>query len=105
MDMTKHIVVAAFSNDTVREMRIFLEMSCQEVFLAPGQKIELLAKETPELLPVTIAYLADGLQVFAHKAWDPEWMIRFEGKLIKPGYPTLLSGILVAQGNTLSRSE
>ena len=98
MAATEHIVVAEFTNDTESEMRISLEMTCEEVFLAPGQHIELLAKPSELLLPLTIAYLSDGLQVFPHKEWDPDWMIRFEGNLIKPQYPTRLSGVLAATG-------
>jgi hypothetical protein len=98
MDTSQHIVVAAFTNDTSHEMRIFLEMTCEEVLLAPGHHIELLASASPDLLPITIAYLSDGLQVFPHKEFDPQWMIRFEGKLIRPQYPTRLSGIMTAQG-------
>jgi hypothetical protein len=98
MTANEHVVVAEFTNDTPSEMRIFLEMTCEEIFLAPGQHIELLAKPSEHLLPLTIAYKPDGLQVFPHKEWDPDWMIRFEGKLIKPQYPTRLSGILIASG-------
>ena len=97
MNQSDHIVVAEFKNDTATEMRIFLEMTCEEIYLEPGQHIELLAKPTAGLLPITIAYLSDGLQVFPHKEFDPDWMIRFEGKLIKPQYPTRLSGVFTAR--------
>lgn len=91
MNSEEHIVVACFSNDTPAEMRIFLEMTCEEIFLSPGHQIELLARPSEDLLPLTIAWIDDGLQVFPHKEWDPDWMIRFEGQLIKPQYPTRLS--------------
>jgi hypothetical protein len=104
MTAAEHVVVAEFTNDTQSEMRIFLEMTCEEVFLAPGQHIELLARPSEHLLPLTIAYLSDGIQVFPHKEWDPDWMIRFEGKLIKPEYPTRLTGIMRASGPSSQRS-
>jgi hypothetical protein len=97
MSQSDHIVVAEFKNDTVTEMRIFLEMTCEEIYLAPGQHIELLARPT-DLLPITIVYLSDGLQVFPHKEFDPDWMIRFEGKVLKPQYPTRLSGVIAERG-------
>jgi len=98
MSLSEHIVVAEFTNDTTTEMCIFLEMTCEEVYLAPGHHIELLARPSDGLLPITIAYLPDGLQVFPHKEFDPDWMIRFEGKMLKPQYPTRLSGVIAARG-------
>ena len=98
MPTTEHVVVAEFTNDTQSEMRLFLEMTCEEIFLAPGQHIELLAKPSAHLLPLTFAYLKDGIQVFPHKEWDPDWMIR-KGRLIKPQFPTRLSGLVTASGD------
>ena len=94
--MNTHIVVAEFTNDSPKEMRIFLEMTCEEIFLAPGHHIELLARPSAGLLPITVAYLEDGLQVFPNREFDPDWMIRFEGRVFKPEYPTRLSGVLIA---------
>lgn len=96
MSESTHIVVAEFTNDTTSEMRIFLEMTCEEIYLAPGHHIELLARPSDGLRPITVAYLKDGLQVFPNREFDPDWMIRFEGKVFKPGYPTKLAGVLVA---------
>lgn len=86
-----YLVVAEFTNDGDQEMRIFLEMTCEEIFVPVGQTIELLARPSEDLLPITVAYLRDRLQVFACREFDPDWHIRFNGVLLKPGYPTRLS--------------
>lgn len=91
MNPSQYPIVAELKNDTSREMRIFLELTCEEVFLPPGQKIQLLAKPTDGLAPIVINYIDDGLQIFAQDEFDPDWHIRFMGKIIKPGYPTRLS--------------
>lgn len=91
MNPTDYIIVAEFANDTTSEMRIFLEMSCEEIFLSPGHRIELLAKSSDNLLPITIEYISGGLQVFPNREFDPDWHIRFKGEIIKPQYPTRLS--------------
>lgn len=98
MDPTQYTVVAEFINDGEREMRIFLEMTCEEVFVAVGQKVQLLARPADGLLPITVAYLQDGLQVFPHQEFDPDWHIRFNGVLMKPGYPTRLSDVEAVVG-------
>jgi hypothetical protein len=91
MSSDEYVIVAEFTNETSNEMRIFLEMSCEEVFLSPGHHVELLAKPMAGLLPITISYNVDGLQVFPNRAFDPDWHLRFKGQLIKPQYPTRLS--------------
>jgi len=91
MNPSEYQVVGVFTNDTKGDMRIFLEMTCEEVFLAPGNSIELLARPTADLRPITVSYLEDGLQIFAHREWDPDWHIRFKNKILKPAYPTRLS--------------
>lgn len=89
MKLDDYVVVGNFSNDTTTDMRIFLEMTW-EIFLSPGYAIELLAKKSDGLLPVTVAYVDDGLQIFANKEFDVDWHVRFDGKILKPGYPTRL---------------
>lgn len=86
-----YVVVHEVVNDTPREMRVFLEMTCEEIFLSPGQQMQLLARPSEDLLPITVAPLKDGLQIFPNRQFDPDWHIRFKGKLIKPGYPTRLA--------------
>lgn len=86
-----YVVVGEFRNDTSREMRLYLEMLGEEVVLSPGHSVELLAMSDPDLLPLTIAYVDDGLQIHPHRVPDPYWHIRFNGRLLRPGHPTVLS--------------
>jgi hypothetical protein len=72
-------------------MSLYLEMTCEEVVLAPDQGVELLAKPDPDLLPLTTDLVDGGIQIHSCRVFDPDWYIRFNGKLIKPGYPTRLS--------------
>ena len=91
MHPSQYTVVAEFRNDTPAEIHLYLEVLCEEVVLAPGHAIQLLARPDPGLLPLAIDMVADGLQVFACRVGDPDWHIRFKGKLIKPAYPTRLA--------------
>ena len=91
MQPSDYLVVGQFRNDTPGEIRLLLEMTCEEVILSPGHTVELLARPHPDLLPLTIDVIADGLQVFPYRVADPDWHIRFKAKLIKPAYPTRLS--------------
>lgn len=84
MNIADYIVVAEFKNDSPSEMFIFLEMTCEEIYLAPGHHIELLAKNTETLLPISVFYVVGGLQVFPKQEFDPDWYIRFKGKILKP---------------------
>ncbi|RZI59478.1 MAG: hypothetical protein EOP37_11360 [Rubrivivax sp.] len=84
------ISVGFFRNDTDRPMVLYLEMLAEEVHLSPGDAVELLAVADPDLLPLTIDMVDDGLQIHAHKAIDPRWHVRFEGRLIPAGWPTKL---------------
>ena len=54
MHPSRYPTVGVFRNDTKGEMRLFLEMIPEEVVLSPGHSVELLAKPTPGLLPLTI---------------------------------------------------
>ena len=83
-----HITVATFSNGTAGEMRIYLEMVGDEVVLSPGHEIDLLAKHSEALLPVTVVYHSDGVQVYAHREPDPDWHFRFHGRVYSAGSPT-----------------
>jgi hypothetical protein len=91
MSPSEYIVVGEFSNDTAKEMKLYLEMRCEEVVLSPGHSIQLLAMPSPNLLPLAIGYVEGGLQIYPHKEADPDWHVRFKGKLIRAGHPTLLS--------------
>ncbi len=85
-----YIVVHDVTNDTPSDMRVFLEMTCEEIYLAPGHSMQLLARPSESLLPLTVKALKDGLQIFPNRQFDPDWHVRFRGQLIKPGYPTRL---------------
>lgn len=85
------VVVAEFCNDTQQEMTLYLEMLGEEVIMSPGHTVELLAKDTNDLLPLTIGYVERGIQVHPYKELDPDWHVRFNGKLIRAGHPTILA--------------
>lgn len=91
MNPSEYPVVGEFSNDTTEEMRLYLEMLGEEVVLSPAHSIQLLAMPSPDLLPLTIGYVKGGLQIHPYKEADPDWHVRFKGKVIRAGHPTLLS--------------
>ena len=86
----KYTSVGIISNNTEAEITVCLEVDCEEIRVAPGLSFELLIEEKPEALPVTINYFNGGLQIYPHRS-DPEWLIVFNGKQIKPSYPTILA--------------
>jgi hypothetical protein len=92
MQPSEYPTVAEIGNDTSTELRCFLEMTCEEIFLPPGERFELLARPSAGLLPISIHQTDDGLQIFPHKEFDPDWHIRYKGKVLKPGFPTYLAG-------------
>jgi hypothetical protein len=85
------VTVGRFKNGTERDMRLFLEMLGAEVVISPGQSVELLARPSEGLLPVTIDYVDGGLQIHPHQEFDPDWHVLFKGKLLQAGFPTVLS--------------
>jgi hypothetical protein len=91
MNPSEYILVGKFSNNTATEMGLYLEMLCEEIVLSPGHTVELFAKQSIDLLPLTINYVEGGLQIYPFKEFDPDWHIRFKGKMIRAGYPTILS--------------
>jgi len=72
-------------------MSLHLEMLGEEVILAPGHEVELLALPLEGLLPIAVAYVQGGIQVHPHKEFDPDWHVRFRGQLIRAGQPTVLT--------------
>ncbi len=68
-----------------------MELLGAEVVMSPNHIVELLAETGENLAPVTIEYVDDGLQIYPHKEFDPNWHLVFNGKLIPVGYPTILS--------------
>jgi len=83
--------VGKFKNETAVTMTLYLEMVPEEVILEPGDEVELLARPSNELLPLDVAPVKGGLHIHAHKEWDPDWHVRFRGRVIKAGAPTRLS--------------
>ena len=85
------VVAGAFTNDTSLEMWLFLEMLGEEIVMAPGHSVELMASDTSDLLPITVSYVEGGLLIHPHKEFDPNWHVRFNGKTLRAGHPTVLS--------------
>ena len=88
-----YISVGIFANEADEEMIVCLEMLCEEIYVAPGLSLELLIEERPNVLPISINFLKNALQIYPHQDC-PEWLIIFNGQRIKPDYPTVLSGYL-----------
>lgn len=82
--------VASFSNGTSSDLHLYLEMVPEEVILSPGHTIDLLARPSKDLLPLTIDPVDGGLQIYACREFDPDWHVRFNGKVIKADHPTRL---------------
>jgi hypothetical protein len=91
MSPSQYPVVGHYRNDTQIAMSIHLEMVPVEVVLSPGHEIELLARPSPDLLPLTVDVVRGGLQIHACHDWDPDWHVRFNGRVIKVGCPTVLA--------------
>jgi hypothetical protein len=85
----KYKTVGIFSNETKEDMTLCLEMSCEEVILSPGHKVELLIENLEECFPVNVLYHSDALQVYPSGGF-PKWLIKFNGKELIPDWPTKL---------------
>lgn len=81
------VSVAIISNDTSRDMRLHLEATGDEVVLSPGHKIELLAQSSDEIYPLAINYFDGGMQIYANLDPDPDWHIKFNGRVYSAGRP------------------
>jgi hypothetical protein len=88
---SQYPTIAKFRNKSGAEMRLYLEMLGAEVVLGPGHSVELLARPSEGLLPITVDYVDGGLQIHPHKEFDPDWHVRFKGNVIPAGWPTILS--------------
>lgn len=91
MDPTDYPVVAAFGNDTTENISLHLEMLAEEVILAPGHRVELMARPSPDLLPISVHQVEGGLQVFPNREFDPNWHVRFNGRVIRAAHPLRLA--------------
>lgn len=90
MEPSEYPTVGSFSNDTSSDLCLYLEMVPEEVILSPGHSVELLAKPTDDLLPLTVECVDGGFQIHLFRGFDPDWYVRFKGKLIKVACPTCL---------------
>lgn len=90
MDPSAYPTVWAIANDTSSDLCLHLEMIPEEVILSPGHSVELLARPTEGLLPLTIEHVPNGFQIHSCREFDPDWHVRFNGKLIKASSPTVL---------------
>lgn len=63
-------------------MSLYLEMIPEEVVLSPGHSVELVARPTVDLLPLTIDEVEGGLQIHACREFDPDWHVRFRGRTV-----------------------
>jgi hypothetical protein len=77
-----YVIVGEFCNETQSDLSLFLELVPEQVVLSPGHSVELLAKPSDDLLPLTINLVEGGLQIYAHKEYVPDWHVRFNGKVI-----------------------
>lgn len=91
MTPNNYPVVGTFKNETNAEMTLYLEMVPEEVTLSPGDEVELLARPSEGLLPLEVERVENGFHIHAHKEWDPDWHVRFRGKVIKARTPTHLA--------------
>lgn len=86
----KYKSVGIFSNETDQEMIVCLELYCEEIYVSPKQSFELFIEDTEDALPVTINFWKNVLQIYPNRG-NSEWLIVFNGKKIKPSYPTILN--------------
>jgi len=91
MDPNEYSTVASFRNDTDSDISLHLEMLAQEVILGPGHAVELLARSSQDLQPISIHQVQGGMQVFPHKEFDPDWHVRFNGKVLRARHPLRLA--------------
>ena len=93
MEPDKYLTVASFGNDTDKDITLYLEMMCEEVVLSPGHQIDLLAKPSPDLLPIAIHQVAEGMQVFpigsSTRTGTCGSVARSFGRGIRCAWPTL----------------
>ncbi|WP_349745322.1 hypothetical protein [Roseateles cavernae] len=90
MNPSEYPIVGSFKNETTSDLTLHLELIPEEVILAPGHSVDLVAKPTDDLLPLSIEPVDGGYQIHACRAFDPDWHVRFNGKLLKAGNPTRL---------------
>jgi hypothetical protein len=85
MDDSEFVEVAHFRNGKKVDVRMYLEMIGDELILPPGYEIDLLARPSPNLLPIYVVCWEDGLQIYPFREPDPDWHFRFEGSIYSAG--------------------
>ena len=91
MNPSDYPIAAMFGHDTSQDISLHLEMLAEEVILAPGHRVELLARPSAGLLPISVLQVEGGLQVLPNKEFDPDWHVRFKGQVIRAGHPLRLT--------------
>jgi hypothetical protein len=94
-----HPVVLELENHGDSDMEVWLEMVPEGVILAPGHRIQLLARPDEDLLPLDIARTPTGWVIHARAAWDPDWHVRFKGHVLKPASPSRLADFEDIEGD------
>jgi len=92
-------VVLELENHGESDMEVWLEMVPEGVILAPGHRIQLLARPDEDLLPLDIARTPKGWVIHAHRSFDPDWHVRFKGHLLKPASPSRLADFEDIEGD------
>ena len=87
---SEYPVVGTIKNDTASEMMLYLEMIPDLVILSPGDEVELLARPSDCLLPLSVERVEDGFHIHAYVDADPDWHVRYRGLVIKAEHPTRL---------------
>lgn len=91
MNPIEYPTVACFGNDTGKDISLHLEMLAEEVIVSPGHTVELLARPSPDLLPISVHQVDGGMQIHPHKEFDPDWHVRFNGKILRAQHPLRLA--------------
>jgi hypothetical protein len=86
-----YVTAGEFRNDAGEDLVLCLEIFGEEVILSPGHVVELLVPPDPGLLPLEVERGPEGITICANGSGDPDWHLRFNGQILKPGYPTRLA--------------
>lgn len=81
-----------FDNSSDHDISISLELSCEEIIMSPGHKLELLIPDYIGDVPPCIIFWESGIQVYP-PGQSSEWLIKFNGNTYLPGCPTILKNL------------
>ena len=90
MSPKNYPVVGTFKKETNAEIKLYLEMIPEMVILSPGDEVELLARPSNDLLPISVERVEDGFHIHAYREADPDWHVRYRSLVIKAEHPTRL---------------